>query len=191
MSKGGRPDKHNWEEIHNYYKAGMSQAEICKRFTLSKSTLSEKVKKDKWVVSEQVTERLKGVISAVEAVSELSVGEQRAVSEIVDETLKRKEVFNKSALGNQSVANLALNAIRDAIVAEKDVNAKATRAMMLLPALESHGKITEKNKTVVFGKEPDTNVVVNNAVQQNMSVQHLSDDELAEQASKFGIELKR
>lgn len=159
-----RPQKHNWDEIYNYYKAGMKQAEICKKFNISKGTLSEKVKLDKWEVSEHVSERVKQVITAVNAVSELPQSEQRAVSEIIEDKIKSRQMFTKSALNNQGIANLALKAIQNNIINERDPNKRAAISLAMLPALESHGKVTERNKNIVLGKEAETSVTVNTAV---------------------------
>ena len=184
-----RPAKHNWEEIKNYYMAGMSQAEICKKFKISKSTLSERVKIDTWEVSEQMTKRVNAVVTAVEAVSELSVTEQKAVSEIVEDKLKHRALFTKSALNNQAITNLALKAINDNIIKEKDPANKAVKAMLALQSLETHGKITERNKNIVLGKEAETNVTVNaqtNVQNNNVS---LTKEQIEEELKKRGLPL--
>lgn len=185
-----RPQKHNWEEIRNYYEAGMTQAEISKKFNISKGTLSERIKIDKWVVSEQVTERIDGVISAVKAVSELSESHQKAVTGIIDDKLKKKNLFDNSALANQQLANIIITSITQQIKDEQDIKKRISLGMSAMPVLESHTKITRENKSIVLGKEPDPqmNVTVNTAVQNN--IQNISDAELTEMADRYGIILK-
>ena len=182
-----RPQKYNWAEIQHYYKAGMKQAEICKKFNVPKNTLSERVKIEKWIVSEQSKTKINEVIRAVEAVSELSVSEQKAVSEIIEERMKSRQLFTKSALTNQSLANLALKAIQNNIINERDPNKKAAISLAMLPALESHGKVTERNKNIVLGKEPEnnTNVTVNTAV----SATAVTTATTQEEASKVYLDL--
>lgn len=92
-----RPEKHNWKEIEHYFRAGMQQSEICKKFNISSGRLSTAAKDKGWIVSEEVKERVNSVVTAIKAVSELPAGEAKAASEIIEEKLKRNKAIDGTA----------------------------------------------------------------------------------------------
>lgn len=186
-----RPTKHNWEEIKRYYESGMPQADICKRFSLSSGRLSENIKKGEWVVSEIVTEKAKTVERALEAITEIPKTHLKAVNDVIEDIVKkRKDMFDNSALANQSLYNLILSTFSEQIKLEKDPKKKLSLGMSAIPILESHSKTTAQNKSTLFGKQPEaqTNVTVNTAIQN--SIQNISEAELTEIAERYGIVLK-
>jgi hypothetical protein len=93
-----RPTKYNWEDIKKHYEAGMSQAQIVLEFECPKSSLSEKINKEKWTQSEQVKTYIKGSIEVNEQKANLIEQDVR-ILEIADniiseETRRRGLVFN-------------------------------------------------------------------------------------------------
>lgn len=84
-----RPSKYDWADIKKHYEAGMSQPEIVAEFKCPKSSLSERVKKEGWVINELAVSTVKGKIEVSERVSELNRHDVR-LSEIVDKIVDRK-----------------------------------------------------------------------------------------------------
>ena len=110
-----------------------------------------------------------------------------AIVNAVEERTKEMLFFKNTALKSQTISNLALSAIHETITSEKEPKARATKAMLMLPALETHGKITERNKNIVLGKDADTKVTVNTAVQQN--VQQIGEVSTQEEATRVYLDL--
>lgn len=69
---------------------------------------------------------------------------RKAVTEVVDERTRHLVFFNNSALKNQQLANKRLS------------------GDMGVQELESHSRITARNKETVLGKSPDTAIQINN-----------------------------
>lgn len=94
----GRPSKHNWEEIRKHYEAGKNQAEIVLEFECPKSSLSEKIKSEKWIQSEQVKAYIKGSLEVNEQKANLIEQDVRIVEiadNIIDEQTRRRGlIFN-------------------------------------------------------------------------------------------------
>lgn len=93
-----RPSKHNWEEIRKHYEAGKNQAEIVLEFECPKSSLSEKIKSENWIQSEQVKAYIKGSLEVNEQKANLIEQDVRIVEiadNIIDEQTRRKGlIFN-------------------------------------------------------------------------------------------------
>jgi hypothetical protein len=93
-----RPSKHNWEEIKKHYEAGKNQAEIVLEFECPKSSLSEKIKSEKWIQSEQVKAYIKGSLEVNEQKANLIEQDVRIVEiadNIIDEQTRRRGlIFN-------------------------------------------------------------------------------------------------
>lgn len=71
-SNMARPSKHDWEEIKRHYQSGLSQPELVRRFKCPKSSLSERVKEEKWVIDELAKSVVMGKIEGTERINELS-----------------------------------------------------------------------------------------------------------------------
>lgn len=67
-----RPTKHDWPSIKKHYEAGMKQPELIAKFKCPKSTLSQKVKDEKWVVIELAKNVVEGIIEVNEQINELN-----------------------------------------------------------------------------------------------------------------------
>jgi hypothetical protein len=78
-----------------------------------------------------------------------------AVSAAVDEKVRHLTFFNTSALKNQQIANKKLS---------EDLS---------LQDLESHSRITARNKETVLGKSPETAIQVNNNQDQPKTIRIL------------------
>ena len=92
MAKG-RPSKYDWGDIEKHYKAGMSQTEIVKKFQCPKSSLSERIKKEKWEQSEQAKSYISDSIAINEQKANLIEQDERVVEiadNIIDEQTRRR-----------------------------------------------------------------------------------------------------
>lgn len=163
-----------WEKAKAYYEAGKSLAEIKERTGIDRSSISKKAKIQQWKHGANL-DIIEAEVKAVEKKSTLNSTQRKVIDEVVNEKLKHIELFQKSALNNQALANQSLKAIHETLNSEKEPSKRAAKAMLVLPALETHGKITERNKNVVVGKEPDVkvdnNVTVNAAQISNVTTQ--------------------
>lgn len=70
-----------------------------------------------------------------------------SVERVVDDMVKKQQYFEDSVMKNQKMANDFLNGVSS------------------LSEIETHARITAKNKETVFGRMPD--VMINNQNQQN------------------------
>ena len=92
-----------------------------------------------------------------------SYKEVTAVTKEIDKRTKHILLFETSALENQRKANLAISKIKDEKIDEKS-----------LYSLESHSKITQRNKETVLGKDKTVELTNTNAQQNNTEVKNIS-----------------
>lgn len=100
MAKGGRPNKYNWKEIKKHYEAGLSQSEIVKIFQCPKSSLSEKIKTEMWIVNEQAKAYISDNITLSEQKHELYEQDEHLAlisDKIVEEKTKHLKLINDNA----------------------------------------------------------------------------------------------
>ena len=115
-----RPSKHNWEEIKKHYEAGKSQSEIVLEFECPKSSLSEKIKSENWIQSEQVKAYIKGSLEINEQKANLIEQDVRIVEiadNIIDEQTRRRGlIFNATeALLKKATKMIEKNQVIDKI----------------------------------------------------------------------------
>jgi len=95
-----RPAKYDWDEIKRHYQSGMTQKEIHTKFKCPKSSISEKIKKDNWDISEIANSVVQGKIKVSENLTELNEQDSelaRVASQIGDERAKNTELIHNSA----------------------------------------------------------------------------------------------
>lgn len=83
-----RPSKYDWNKIRKWYEAGHTQKEILDEFNCPKSSLSERVKKEKWVINELTEPFVKGVIEVSELKANFNEQNQE-VCELAEDRAKR------------------------------------------------------------------------------------------------------
>ena len=136
-----------------------SQRELAKRYKLGLGTINK--------ICKGVEQNLKDTIAKGTQynteLATLSEVERATVKDVVSDNVKALMFFSNSAIKNQNLA--------DKILAEsKNLN-----------DLETHSRITARNKETVLGKEPQT-VINNSNAQQNQKLQlnlgALTDNEL-------------
>ena len=147
----------DWEIVRAYYERGLSLAEIVARDDVAitdRSSISRKAKTEGWIKGEKST-LLNNEIQAKQTLAEINQQKSTLNStdvaihdKLVDERLRHIEFFNKSALKNQQLANQKLSG--DLTIAE----------------IESHSRITARNKETVIGRLPDTAIQFNQTTEQ-------------------------
>jgi len=104
-----RPSKYNWKDIKKHYEIGMSQKDIILEFGCPKSSLSERVKKENWVVNELANSYIKGSIEVNEQKANLTEQDVRIVEiadkAIMEETRRRGLIFNMTELNLEKLNN--------------------------------------------------------------------------------------
>ena len=136
-----------------------SQRELAKRYKLGLGTINK--------ICKGVEQSLKSTIAKGTQynteLATLSEVERATVKDIVSDNVKALMFFSNSAIKNQNLADKML-------VGSKNLN-----------DLETHSRITARNKETVLGKEPQT-VINNSNNQQNqktgLDLSNLSDDDL-------------
>jgi predicted DNA-binding protein YlxM (UPF0122 family) len=152
-----------WDLVKSYYEANLSLSEIIDRDGVvikSKSQISKKAKVDGWIKGKNEQLILENVqlkqkdIEIKKQKETLKETELSVVNEIVDERTKHLTLFNNAAIRNQNLANI--------IIEEK--NKKKGEDGLTLYDVESHSRITSRNKETVLGKSPDTAIQINNVI---------------------------
>jgi len=93
-----------------------------------------------------------------------------AIEKAVQNRIEYADLFEKSAVRNQKIANTALDAVENMQEAAKDEEEKGAIAITSMGMLKDHSAITAKNKDVVLGKDVETQVNVQTNVQNNIAI---------------------
>ena len=132
-----------WERAREYFEHGLTLDDISERTGITKGAISKKSRAEKWEkesIKKHILSQAVGVAEAKETLKETAVAVHE---ELYSERTKYIEFFKKSALVNQKKANAMLE------MSDK------------LSELESHSKITQRNKETVLGKDASQNINVN------------------------------
>ena len=130
---------------------GLSFTQLQDKYELSRSRLCEICKGVEPINAEIIEQKTNAEIAYLTALSEKSEQEANAITEQVKERLKAWEFFANSAFRNQKKANEILE------MTDK------------MAEVESHARLTAKNKETVLGREANTQISVNNT-QNNVFV---------------------
>jgi len=131
--------------LADFHTGRYSQRSLAKKYSVSVGTVNKITKG----LSPKHKEKVNAQISIITELSEENEQEVNAVHKAVEEATKNLIFFQNSALKNQKLANELLE---DAAT---------------ISEVESHSRITAKNKETVIGKEPVVNIQ-NNNVQNNL-----------------------
>jgi hypothetical protein len=125
--------------LADFHTGQFTQRELALSYKVSVAVINKIVKG----LKPKHTEKVNTQVSILSALSGESEQEVKAINKAVQEKTKHLQFFQNSALKNQAIANKKLN------------------DSMPIHELESHSRITQRNKDSVLGKQPDT--VINNA----------------------------
>lgn len=129
------------EKVVTDWKKGVSQNDLVKIYGVSKGTVNNWCKGVPQIIEPLVTAQ----VQINQELAKLTDRELTAFRNDVEEKTKHIMFFTNSALRNQQMANQALESAEE----------------LSLPLIESHARITAKNKETVVGKSPDTAFQVN------------------------------
>lgn len=148
--------------LADFHTGGFTQRELAQKHGVSKSAVNK-------LVANLTPKNATLVDNAVAIKSELaglSGQELVSVHNVVDERTKHLIYFQNSALRNQKLSNELLDYSNDS-------------GELSFAELESHSRITARNKETLLGKEPTTVINNQNAqISQEISVEALSSEEL-------------
>ena len=130
-----RPTKYDWNDIRKHYEAGMNQAEIVLQFECPKSSLSEKIKQEKWTQSELVKSYIKGSVE---------VNEQKA--NIIEQDVRLVEIADNIIEEQSRRRNLIFN------VTEKIVKNIDKAVSQKIDILDDKGKVIRQEDLLLDSK---------------------------------------
>lgn len=134
------------EQIINLWRCGESQNSLAKRFPVSVATIN---KLCKGVLQDNV-EIVNAQVQINQLLSQKVNTEVNAINQMVEEKTVLGKFFRDSAVKNQHLSNGKVD----------DLHASGDG--LTLNDLESHSRITARNKETVLGKSPDTAIQINN-----------------------------
>lgn len=141
--------------LADFHTGVYSQRELAKKYSVSHVTIGKITKG----ITPKHKEKVTAQIAIQTELSEESYQEVTAVNNAVMEKTKHLIFFKNAALRNQKIANELLE--------DEDVN---------ISTVESHSRITAKNKETVLGKDASINIQNNNIQQNGISVKFLDED---------------
>lgn len=151
-----------WKKAQGYYEAGLTLAKIKEKTGIARNTISQRAKREQWEHGANVD-----YIEAKELISERKGTKKEHLiniaDEIADERIQHTLFFNNSAMKNQKLANKAIKKIDEEKIDEKS-----------LYFIDSHSKITQRNKETVLGKDKTTEINNTNANQNNFTPLEIS-----------------
>lgn len=121
----------------DFHTGSFSQRKLAKKYHVSVSTINN-LTKGLDAKNEQLVDALTSVHTQI---ADKTEHEANAVRKVAEERAKHIIFFQNSALKNQQMANKAVQSKED------DLN-----------ALESHSRITQRNKETVLGKDKTTEI---------------------------------
>ena len=161
--------KHDWVTIKKHFETGhMTQADIVKEFEVDKGLLSRKVKKEKWAISQLANEAISNSINLSQQKSTLSQQDPQMltiVEDIADQKTKDIMFFRNSAMRNQFIIDKGIEEV------EKQIEEKPATVLDHAYFIDTHSKVTQRNKDTVCGKEPKTEINNTNAQQNNTTME--------------------
>lgn len=131
--------------LADFHTGAFSHRELADKYNTSHVTIGKIVKGLTPKHKDKVTTQ----IAIQSALSKESYQEVTAVESIVKEKTRHLNFFKDSALRNQELANSQLN------------------KKMKIHEIESHSRLTSKNKDTVLGKDIETSINISNQVTNN------------------------
>jgi len=140
--------------LADWHTGQYSKNELSKKYKVSHTTVNKMTKGLEPKHSDKVS-----TISTMRAeLAQESFKEVSAVETAIENRTKHLIYFQNSALNNQRMSNKAIESLEHD---GREVNVDD------LNVLETHSRITQRNKDTVLGKEPSTKIENTNAQQNN------------------------
>ena len=144
-----------WDKAKTLYEAGLSLSKIKDKTGIARNTISQRAKREQW---EHSTDADYIEAKEIIAIKKGTKTEQQisVLDEVADERTKHILLFQSSAIKNQTLANKAIDTIDKDKIDEKNLH-----------SLETHSRITQRNKETVLGKDKTVELNNTNAQQTN------------------------
>ncbi len=147
LTPAQREQARNDYEVHN-----MGIREIARKWNVSPATVSSWAKSDEWEQgkTEHLIEKKKNAIKDLyeteQQTKHCSASVQLSINNEVQKRLEAEQIFVDAAKYNQMVANELLQNSEE----------------LSMTTLDTHSRLTHRNKETVLGKQPDTAIQINN-----------------------------
>ncbi len=142
-----------WEVVKADYEAtNLSLAQLSDKYGVHKSNISKRAKSEGWVkgktqhLVDKKTKAIKDLYDVSQQSQHLNATARLAIDDEVTKRLELEEIFVNAAKYNQMRANTLLKVDKAASMA----------------VLDTHSRLTNRNKETVLGKQPDTAIQINN-----------------------------
>lgn len=142
-----------WQLVQNDYETqGLSLSQLSDKHGVHKSNISKRAKKENWQQgkTQHLVAKKKNAIKELHETQQqtqhLNATEQMAIDVAVKEQLEAEAIFIDAAKYNQIVANELLQ--------DSDE--------LSMTMIDTHSRLTNRNKETVLGKQPDTAIQINN-----------------------------
>jgi len=101
--------KYDWEVVKAEYEIGKPPAYLVKKYDIPYSTLSTKIKKENWVVSEVEIKAIQGFKEATEVITEVITNKENTAEkiDILTEAINTTLEDNKLIQNNRKLASMA------------------------------------------------------------------------------------
>lgn len=192
-----RPSKYDWKAIEADYKAGLEKERICRKHGIEEKTLNNKIYEKKWAVSGNAKSIMTGLSEVSGSLGQLEI-EEPEILEAVYDRIRTESEFDVVAgrLVTKTMKKLE-KLVEDGVKSEKinvggGVQAFETVEMMGGDYLDVMNA-AYRGKELLKGKEVTSsiNVSATAAVQNNLNIKNVSEDDLKEMADRYGIVLER
>jgi hypothetical protein len=147
-----RPTKYNWEKIRKDLECGQNHEYVHKKYDVAYDVINKHLKRNPLEINQGAKSIIKGFDEVSQVISQVRDKRPDLVetaTKIAIERNRHIDLFTKSILRNQAFADSKIND-------ESNLN-----------DLDTHSRLTNRNKDGVLGKEP-TNVINNTNAQQNI-----------------------
>lgn len=110
---------HIWKEIKADFEKGMSQAEIRKKYNIAPSTLSSKIKRDGWVLSQEQSTALSSFMEASAKISKSFANanetQKKEIVERINTILEDNEIIQNNRKLAKAFQGKILNGLKNGL----------------------------------------------------------------------------
>jgi len=194
-----RPSPYDWKSIEADFKAGLTVDKICRKHTIEKKTLQNKIYDKKWEVSGNAKAIMKGLEQVSGNLGQLQAEEPEILDAVYDR-IKTESEFDVSAGSLAMKIMKGLHTVVDNGKSYERVNVgNGVQNLEPIDMGASHyldvANAAYRAKELLKGKEmtssQNINVNATAAVQNNIDIKNIPEDELKEMADRYGIILER
>ncbi len=150
-----RLTQEQWELVRaDFETSKLSLSQLSDKYGVHKSNISKRAKTESWEkgktqhLVEKKVNAIKELHETQQQTQHLNATTQQAINSEVQKRLEAEKIFIDAAKYNQLLAN--------------EVLGKIDTEELKLTDLDTHARLTARNKETVLGKQPDTQVNIQN-----------------------------